>query len=206
VRIYDAPELPNPRRVRIFLAEKGIDVPFVKLDPRDEVNDEAWFREKNPIGAVPVLELDDGTCIAESLAICQYFETLHPEPRLLGEDPLDRTLVRTWQRRIEWRVFRFASQALIALIDESHPFFNVNRAMRLPEWGRTVRQLAADYLTVLDRELATRRFVANERFTVADITLWVSLEVASHTDLHIGEQHHNLRRWYDDVSSRGSVR
>ena len=93
MKIYDSKAAPNPRRVRIFVAEKGLDVPLEEVDIVNAVNREADFRKKNPMGTVPVLELDDGTCISESAAICRYFEEMHPEPPLMGVDAKDRAIV-----------------------------------------------------------------------------------------------------------------
>jgi glutathione S-transferase len=105
MKLYDAKTARNPRRVRIFLAEKGIMVPLEQVDIVAARNREPAFRAKNPMGTLPVLELDDGTTIAESVAICRYFEEVQPEPPLLGTDAKDRALVEMWQRRMEYELF-----------------------------------------------------------------------------------------------------
>ena len=101
MKLYDTKTAPNPRRVRVFVAEKGMTIPTVEVDLNGRQNHTAEFRKKNPIGGVPVLELDDGTCIAESVAICRYLEGIQPEPALMGTDAKDRAVVEMWQRRME---------------------------------------------------------------------------------------------------------
>ena len=136
MKIYDSQTAPNPRRVRIFLAEKGIKVPVRAGRHRQAAANRApEFRVKNPLGTLPVLELDDGTCIAESVAICRYFEELHPDPPLMGTDARDRALVEMWQRRMELELFIPITQ----VFRNTHPFF-AGRIPQVAEWGEVYRK------------------------------------------------------------------
>ena len=119
MKIYDSKTAPNPRRVRIFLAEKGVQVPYEEVDIVTAQNRSPEFRKKNPLGVLPVLELDDGTCIAESIAICRYFEETHPQPPLMGIDARDRAIVEMWQRRMEFEIFIPITQ----VFRNTHAFF-----------------------------------------------------------------------------------
>jgi glutathione S-transferase len=165
MKLYDCQTAPNPRRVRIFLAEKGITVPVEQIDLAGRQNYTAEFRAKNPQGRVPVLELDDGTCIAESVAICRYFEELHPDPPLMGTDAKDRALVEMWQRRMELELFRPIALVFV----HTHDYFK-GRTEQVPEFGEVCRRQSLASLAWLDEILADRPFVAGERYTIADIT------------------------------------
>ena len=159
VKLYDSKLAPNPRRVRIFLAEKGISVPTIQVDigPVRE-NRKPPYIEKNPLGGTPMLELDDGTCIAESVAICRYFEETHPNPPLMGGDATDRAVVEMWQRRVELEVFRNVT----ATFQNTHDFFK-GRIEQVPAYGEVARKAARARLAWLDAELANRPFVAGDR-------------------------------------------
>lgn len=201
MKIYNAPMAPNPRRVRIFLAEKGIQVPYEDIDIAKAVNREAEFRKKNPLGGVPVLELDDGTCIAESVAICRYFEELHPEPPLFGVGAKDRAIVEMWNRRIEFTLF-------IPIADsfrQRHEFFK-GRIRQCPEYAEIQRLNAEDSLKWLDTELANRRFIAGDKFTIADITAMVAVDFGRISKIAIQPDQKNLARWHAEVSARLSAK
>jgi glutathione S-transferase len=201
MKIYNSSTAPNPRRVRIFLAEKGIEVPYEEVDIVKAVNRGAEFRKKNPLATVPVLELDDGTCIAESVAICKYFEELHPQPPLFGVDAKDRALVEMWNRRMEFALFIPITDAF----RQRHEFFK-GRIRQVPEYAETQRLNAEDNLTWLDGELAARHFIAGERFTIADITAMVAIDFGRVSKIAIKPAHRNLARWNAEVSSRPSAK
>jgi glutathione S-transferase len=148
-----------------------------------------------------VLELDDGTCIAESLAICRYFEELHPAPPLFGTNALDRAVVEMWSRRTELEVWRFVS----GCFQHTHDFFK-GRIEQVPAWGELCRKTARERLAWLDRELAARPFVAGERYTVADITLLCAIDFGRVVEIRIAPEQKNLARWHEAVSSRPSAR
>jgi len=201
MKIYDSQLAPNPRRVRIFLAEKGIQVPYEQVDIVSGANRSPEFRKKNPMGTVPVLELDDGTCIAESVAICRYFEELYPEPPLMGRDARDRAIVEMWQRRMELHVFLPIAQ----VFRNCHPFF-AGRIRQVPEWGQVNREWALEALAWLDQELAMRPFIAGDAYTIADITALCGIDFGRVSDIRIQPEQKNLKRWYDEVSSRPSAK
>jgi len=201
MKIYNSPVAPNPRRVRVFLAEKGITVPYEDVDIGNAVNRQPEFRKKNPLAGVPVLELDDGTCIAESVAICRYFETLHPEPPLMGTDAKDRAVVEMWNRRMELAL-------LLPIADsfrQRHEFFK-GRIRQLPEYAELQKANALDALGWLDGELANRRYIAGERFTIADITAMIAIDFGRVSKIGIAPEQKNLARWHGEVSSRPSAK
>jgi glutathione S-transferase len=201
MKIYDAQMAPNPRRVRIFLAEKGIQVPYVQVDLVSAENRGPEFRKKNPLGVVPVLELDDGTCIAQSVAICRYFEEVHPQPPLMGTDALDRALVEMWQRHMELEVFVPITQ----VFRNSSPFFK-GRITQVPEYGEACRKAAEQRLAWLDQVLADREFIAGPRYTIADITALCGIDFGRVSDIRILAEQRNLARWHAAVSARPSAK
>jgi glutathione S-transferase len=203
MKLYDSALAPNPRRVRIFLAEKGLSVPTEQVDIVKADNRAGEFRKKNPLGQLPVLELDDGTCIAESVAICRYFEVLNPEPPLFGapRDAKDQALVEMWQRRMELELLRYVAGAFQNL----HAFFK-GRIEQVPAYGEVCRNTARERLAWLDAELAARPFVAGERYTIADITALVAVDFGRTSDVRIDPGQKNLTRWHETVSARPSAK
>ncbi len=201
MKLYDSTHAPNPRRVRIFLAEKGIEVPLHPVDLGKAENRQAPYIEKNPLGGVPMLELDDGTCIAESVAICRYFEGIQPEPPLMGVDAVERALVEMWQRRMETEVFSNITQ----VFRNTHDFFK-GRVTQVPAYGEACRAAALKRLAWLDEVLADRAFVAGERFTIADITALCGIDFGRVVKVGIQPDQKHLARWYEAVSSRPSAK
>jgi glutathione S-transferase len=201
VKLYDYAMAPNPRRVRIYLAEKGLELPTVQLDITKAENRTSPFLAKNPLGGVPFLELDDGTVIAESVAICRYFEVLHPEPPLLGTDARDQALVEMWQRRMELELFRNVA----GCFQNTHAFF-AGRIEQVPAYGEVCKRTAAKRLAWLDEELAGRPFVAGTRYTIADITALVAIDFGRVVDIRIAPEQKHLARWHEAVSSRPSAK
>jgi glutathione S-transferase len=201
MKLYDAKTAPNPRRVRIFLAEKGVSVPVEQVDIVSAQNRSAEFRSKNAMGTLPVLELDDGTTIAESVAICRYFEELRPEPPLMGTDAKDRAVVEMWQRRMELELFLPIAQ----VFRNGHAFFK-GRIPQVPEYGEVCRTQAQQRLAWLDGVLAGRSFVAGERYTIADITALCAVDFGRVSDIRILPEQTNLTRWHAAVSSRPSAK
>ena len=189
MKVHDSKAAPNPRRVRIFVAEKGLDVPFEEVDIMNAVNRQAEFRQKNPMGTVPVLELDDGTCIAESAAICRYFEEIQPEPPLLGVDATDRAVVAMWDRRMEFEL-------LLPIADsfrQHHAFFK-GRIEQCPEYAEVAKRRAVQNLAWLDEVLADRQFVAGERFSVADITALCAVDFGRVSKIGVAPEQKNPGR------------
>ena len=201
MKLYDSTLAPNPRRVRIFLAEKGVTVPTVQVDIAKAENRQPPYLAKNPLGGVPILELDDGTVIAETVAICRYFEETHPSPPLFGTDAKDRALVEMWQRRMELEI----AIPIMQVFRNTHAFFK-GRIPQVQEYGEVCRQAAESRMKWLDGELAGRKFVAGDRFTIADITLLVGIDFGRVSNIRIAPGLANLQRWYDEVSSLPSAK
>ncbi len=200
MKLYDSPMAPNPRRVRIFLAEKDIEVPTVEVDIAGAENRKSPYVDRNPMGGVPVLELDDGTWLAESVAICRYFEETHPDPPLMGEGAQDRALVEMWNRRMESEVLIMIAQ----VFRNSHEFFK-GRIPQVPEYGEACRGVATKRLEWLDQELASREFVAGDRFTIADITALCGIDFGRVSKIRIAPDQKHLARWHEAVSGRPSA-
>ena len=201
MKLYDSTFAPNPRRVRIFLAEKGITVPTQQVDIGKAENRQPPYLAKNPMGGVPILELDDGTVIAETVAICRYFEETQPTPPLLGTDAKDRAVVEMWQRRMELEL----AVPIMQVFRNTHDFFK-GRIPQVPEYGEVCRQSAASRMKWMDSELANRKFVAGDRFSIADITLLVGIDFGRVSKISIDPGHKNLQRWHEEVSLRPSAK
>jgi glutathione S-transferase len=201
MKIYNSPTAPNPRRVRVFLAEKGIQVQYEDVDIVNAVNRGAEFRAKNPRAEVPVLELDDGACIAESVAICRYFEELQPDPPLFGVGAKQRAIVEMWNRRMEFALLLPIADAF----RHRHDFFK-GRIRQLPEYAEVQKLNALDNLDWLDQELGRQRYVAGGHFTIADITAMIAVDFGRVSKIAIKPEQTNLARWYAEVSARPSAR
>ncbi|MBL4721188.1 MAG: glutathione S-transferase family protein [Alphaproteobacteria bacterium] len=200
MKLYTTAVAPNPRRVTIFLAEKGIDIPTVELDLGKSENLAPDFVAKNPMGRVPVLEMDDGSYLAESIAICRYFEEIQPEPPLFGVDARDKADVEMWNRRMESEVLGMVS----GCFRHTHPYW-ADKIPQAPEYGEICRATLLERMEWLNSELADREFIAGDRFTVADITAHTGFTLARIPKIRIGEDQKNLQRWYDGVAARPSV-
>jgi len=202
MKIYEFTGAPNPRRVRVFLAEKGINnVPSVQVNIATGENRKPEFLKINPMGGLPVLELDDGTLIAESVAICRYFEESHPEPRLMGVDAKDKAIVEMWNRRMEFEVLAMTA----ASFRNTSDFFK-GRIPQVKEYGEIAKNAAIKRLEWLDTVLADREFIAGPRYTIADITALIGIDFGRTTAIKIQENQKNLARWHQAVSSRPSAK
>lgn len=198
---YDSPNpAPNPRRVRIFAAEKGIELPTreVSIPKREQKSPE--FLKVNPRGQTPALQLDDGTVIAESVAICRYLEALHPEPNLFGSSPEEIGLVEMWNRRVEM----IAMAPVGAVWVHTHRF-TAALPGRNEAWGEANRATVGKAFAFFDEALVTREFLAGERFTMADILLLTTVDFAAFAGCPAGEEHTNLAGWHQRVSARPSA-
>jgi glutathione S-transferase len=202
MKLYDMGRAPNPRRVRIFLAEKGIEVPSQQVDlgALEQFSDN--FTALNPMQRVPVLVLDDGTVIAESVAICLYFEKLKPEPNLFGEGPLESALVEMWNRRLELHFYGPVSQAF----RHTSPAMAKREIPQVAEWGAACRQKSEEFLGFLEKELGKREYVACNRFTIADITALITVDFMRVIKLSLAPEMKNLSRWHAAVSARPSAK
>ena len=201
MKILDSSMAPNPRRLRIFLAEKGLDVPSEQIDIGKAENREPAFLAKNRLGGVPVLELDDGTYLAESVAICRYFEELHPDPPLFGRDARERAFVEQWNRRAEMNVFNMTT----GCFRNTHDFFK-GRIPQVAEYGEVCRTAAENAFAWLDEDLEDREFLAGDQYTIADITLLCGVDFGRVTGIKIQPDQKNLTRWHEAVSSRPSAK
>jgi glutathione S-transferase len=207
MKLYDCATAPSPRRVRIFLAEKGITVPIVPVDLRNGEQFTPEFRAINPECTVPVLEFDDGKCIAEVVAICTYFELTHPEPRLMGTDAEDQAIVSAWQHRVErqgfWAVADAFRNAAPGLKGRALP--GPDDYEQIPALAERGRARVARFFETLDAELADREFVAGAAYSIADISALVMVDLAQRIKLAIPDGCANLRRWHEAVSARPSA-
>lgn len=201
MKIYETHTAPNPRRVRMFLAEKGISMEYVELDLAGGENLTAAMREKNVTTKVPFLELDDGTYIGESMAICRYFEETNPEPALLGTTPLQKAQVEMWQRRVE---FHFLLPVGMCF-QHSTGYFK-DRMTPIPAWGEESGKNAVAFLEVLEQHLTDNTYLCGEYFSAADITLLCSIDFARVVKIKLQDSHPNLKRWHQLVSSRDSAK
>jgi glutathione S-transferase len=201
MKLYEDRRAPNPRRVRIFLAEKGIEVPRQQVDIMAEEHKDPALVKLNPFARLPILELDDGQVICESLAICRYFEAVQPEPRLFGTDAVDQAMVEMWQRRLEQMLFMPVSYAF----RHGHPRMAQLEVPQVKEWGEANLARIPVMLDFLDGELSRRSFMAGDRFSVADITALCAVDFMKVVRLSLAEGHTNLRRWYEQVSGRPSA-
>jgi glutathione S-transferase len=200
MKIIEMKPAPNPRRVRIFLAEKGIDMAYEQVDIGKGEHKQPGFAKLNPMQRVPVLVLDDGTVITESIAICRYFEGLRPEPPLFGRGATEEALVEMWNRRVELNLY----SAVSAVFRHLHPAMKDMEA-QVPEWGEANRPRVFEFLALLDRELKDRMFVAGDHYTVADITALVAVDFMRPAKLTMPEEFGNLRRWHGQVGERTSA-
>lgn len=200
MKIYDTKTAPTPRRVRIFLAEKGIDVEYVQVDIAKGDNLSRDMRAKNPIGKVPILELVDGTCIGESDAICLYFEALQPEPPLMGTTPIEKGTIAMWQRQIEMCLFN-----QIGMCFQHTTGYFKDRMTPVAEYGVVSGENAQKYLNVLDRRLAENEFMAGSDYSIADITAMCAIDFGRVVNVRMTDEHSNLMRWYSQVSKRQSA-
>ena len=201
-KLYNHALAPNPRRVRIFAAEKGIELRLADVDILAGQSRTPEFLAKNSSGGVPVLELDDGSHLSESVAICRYLEGLHPEPNLLGRDLREQADIERWNRRMELELF-----AAIGLTVQNTSSIFQGRFKQFPEYGEAQRAVVYQRLERMDRELNGHKFVAGDRFTIADITALVAIDIGDRLgEIKIAAELAYLLRWHEAVSSRPSAR
>jgi glutathione S-transferase len=200
--LYQDPRAPNPRRVRVFLAEKGVAYDTIEILISASAHQTPEFKKKNPIQLLPVLELSDGKVLRESMAICRYVEELHPEPNLFGADAWERAQVEQWNRHAELELLYPIAQ----VFRNSHAFW-VGRIKQSPDFAGIMRDHIAGRFDWLDGELASREYLAGPRFTVADITAMCALDFAKVSDIRIkADTHPNLAAWHKRVAERPSAK
>ena len=191
---------PNPRRVRIFLAEKSISMPFVHVPMRQGAHKSAEFMVKNSLGQVPVLELDDGSTLSESIAICRYLEELHPAPALFGNDAWQRAQVEMWMRRIE-----FALMSRIGAVWINTHKYTAHLGTQYKDYGEASRLRSLKALHWLNDELKGREFLATDTFSMADIVALTTIDFATFIGIETPAELTNLQAWHAGVSARPSA-
>ena len=202
LKLYNHALAPNPRRVRIFAAEKGIALALEDMDVLAGATRTPEFLAKNSSGGVPLLELEDGSYLSESVAICRYLEGLHPEPILFGRSPREQAEVERWNRRMELELFAAIGQTA----RHTSPVFQ-GRFKQFPEHGEAQRVVAHGRLERMDRELDGQAFIAGERFTIADITALCAIDIGrAVAKIEMAPEWANLARWHASVSSRPSAK
>lgn len=209
MKLYDWKIAPNPRRVRMYLAEKGIEVPTEQAAEPNAMGLRDDYLAKGAHRLVPLLELDDGTCIGEAMAICRYFEAEHPEPPLFGRSPKEKALVEMWERISEIQGLHAAAEnfrnAIPAFAGRALPGY-AEPVEQIPALAERGRMRYSAFLKKLDQRLGEARFLAgDDYFSVADITAFCTLDFAKNFRLPIPEDHAHLRRWYEEVQARPSA-
>ena len=202
MKLYNHVLAPNPRRVRIFAAEKKIELSLEEVDILAGQSRTPEFLAKNSSGGVPVLELDDGSYLSESVAICRYLEGLHPEPNLLGRDLREQAEIERWNRRMELELFA----AIGRTVQNTSSIFQ-GRFKQFPDYGEAQRAVVHQRFERMDRELNGHQFVASDRFTIADITALVAIDIGGRlAEIKIPPELTHLTRWHQAVSSRPSAK
>lgn len=207
MKFYDCTTAPSPRRVRIFLAEKGVELGTVQVDLGSGEQFSAAFRKINPDCVVPVLELDNGQCISEVVAICHYLEELYPEPALFGSTPEERARVLMWNAKAEqlglWAVADAFRNSVKALTNNALP--GPENYLQIPELAERGRKRVYEFYTRLDGQLADNDYVAGDFYSVADITALAAIDFAAWIKITVPESATNLARWHAQVSKRPSA-
>ena len=200
--LYHDPRAPNPRRVRMFLAEKNVAYDTVDVLIAQAAHETEEFRHKSPLSLLPVLELPDGRILRESMAICRFVEEQFPEPNLFGADAWERAQVEMWNRHAELELLWPISQ----VFRNSHAFW-VGKIKQAPEFASIMKEHVDSRLAWLDEELAKRPFMAGERFTVADITALCAIDFGKVSNIRIDPAAlPHLASWHRRVSDRPSAR
>jgi glutathione S-transferase len=201
MKLYNSDLAPSPRRVRIFLAEKGVAIPCVDVDLAKLEHKTPEFAGLNPFETIPILELDDGTRIAETIAICRYIEALWPKPNLFGSTALEQATIEMWQRQLEWRLLLPIAQ----VVRHGHPKMAEMENPQVPDWAAANRPKAVRAMEIVDEALRNRPFIAGDRFSVADITGLVALDFAKSARIAIPPELAHLNRWRETLKARPSA-
>jgi glutathione S-transferase len=202
MKILDEKRAPNPRRVRVFLAEKGIDVPFEQVEIMKGGHKTPEFFKLNPTQRLPVLLLDDGTPISETMAICRYFEAVQPEPSLFGRTPIEIANVEMWNRRAELNFLLPVAQCF----RHSHPAMAALEIPQVPAWAEANKPRVTEIIRIFDKALSKNPFLAGESFSVADITGAIAADFMKPARLTVPDEAINFKRWYGEISARPSFK
>ena len=203
MKLYTSHRAPNPRRVRWVMAEKGIeDVELVEIDILTGEHKTADYRSRVGVPHVPALELDDGTTISESIAIGRYLEALYPEPNLFGVDAREQAIIEMWTRRCEF----YLANPIMLSVRHSHPALAALEAVQMPQLAELNRAAAEKFMKTLDRRLAEHEFLAEDRFTIADIVAVVGLDFARLIKYRPPEELTHLARWLEACRARPAAK
>ena len=203
MKLYTSHRAPNPRRVRWVMAEKGIeDVELVEIDIMVGEHKTPEYRTRVGVPHVPALELDDGTTVSESVAICRYLEALHPEPNLFGRDAREQAVIEMWTRRCEF----YLANPIMLSVRHSHPALAALEAAQMPQLADYNRLAAEKFMKTLDRRLADHEFLAADRFTIADIVAVVGLDFARLIKYRPPEELTHLARWLETCRARPAAK
>jgi len=202
MKLYDSGRAPNPRRVRIFLAEKGISIPTEQVDMMAGAHRTPQYTAINPLQRMPALVLDDGTIITESIAICRYFEAQQPEPPLFGTGALETALVEMWNRRCEINLLLTVANVFRHL----HPAAVTLEVPQVPAWGEANKPRVIDFLKIFDDQLGKHRYAAGDHYSVADITALCAVDFLKPAKIELPADFTNVKRWHAEVSARPSAK
>lgn len=203
MKIFETKTAPNPRRVRMFLAEKGLldKVEFVEIDIQKGENLTPEYVAMNPMKKVPVMKLDDGTSVAETMAICRYFEESYPEtPTLLGDTPLEKTIIEQWLRWIELYLFMPAGMCF----QHTSGYFK-DRMNPIKEWGEECGISVEKFMHFLDKHLEGKEYICCDRLTAADINAFAAIAFARVVKIRIKPEQTHLQAWFDRMKDRPSA-
>ena len=201
MKLYEYKAYPSPRRVRMFLDEKGINVPFVQVNVPAGEHRSAEYLSKNPEGLVPLLELDNGEYISETVAISRYFEENHPQTPLMGTTAEEKARIEMWQRRVE----NSLANTVATYFHHATEGLGEPDRYRNKDWGEENRQKAITAMMQLNDQLADNQFIAGEQFSIADITALCSIDFATAVNISTPDDCLHLHRWYAEVSQRKSA-
>ena len=208
MKLYEFSLAPGPRRVRMFIAEKGIEIPSVQINTRERQQFSDEYRAVNPSCVVPALVLDDGTCIGETVAICRYLEETHPDPNLMGRDAKEKAVIEMWNRQAELEGYLAAVEA----VRNSAPMFEdrgvagvTGGVPQIPALAERGKQSMGRFFAKLDRRLAESSHLAGETFSIADITAYITIDFAKRAEIEIPEDCSNVARWFAAVGERPSA-
>lgn len=208
MKLYDFISSPSPRRVRIFLAEKNVEVENIQVDLSTRAQLKKEFSNLNPWATVPVLELDNGTCISEAIACCHYIEEKFPHPPLMGENPEEKAYILMWEHRMEWDGFLAVAEYLRNTAErmEGRALTGPIGFEQIPLLGARGKKRIYQFYDVINRRLGETEYIAGEKFTVADITALVSLDFAIRAGIEFAREQTNIARWHHTVADRPSYK
>lgn len=203
MKIYETKTAPNPRRVRMFMAEKGLleKAEFIQIDLLKGENLTPEYAARNPMKKVPVMEFDDGTCIAETMAICRYFEEAYPEQPLMGSSALEKAHIEQWLRWIEYYLFVPTGMCF----QHTSGYFK-DRMNPIKEWGEECRITVEKFFNFLNDHLADREYICGDQLTAADINAFTTIDFNKVNNIRITPEQANLQAWYDRIKARPSAR